>query len=186
MASARCRHPRSALPGCRRGARRGARPQGLSRWSERWRIIGLYLGIRYPARVDRLFLWGASFNTQSESTAPPDPLMKGMRSISMPRMEAQYRALSPTPEGFAALRAKLGQLYEKEPNLTPAELGSIRAQTVVADGEHEQFIAREHTEQLARLIPGARLVILPDVSHGGPQQDPAGFHRAVAAFLGDR
>jgi len=149
-------------------------------------IIGLVLGIRYPDRVDRLFVWGASFNTQSDNTAPPDPAMKGMRSIFMPRMEAQYQALSPTPDGFAALRAKLGQLYEKEPNLTPAELGSIKAPTVIADGEHEQFIARDHTERLAQLIPGAKLLIVPNVSHGGPQQDPIAFHRAVAALLDGR
>ncbi|WP_454883340.1 alpha/beta fold hydrolase [Sphingomonas oryzagri] len=149
-------------------------------------IIGLILGIHYPERVGKLFVWGANFNVQSDSTAPPDPAMKGMGAIFMARMQAQYQTVSPTPAGFSELRTKLGQLYAKEPNLTPAELGSIEAQTVVADGEHEQFIAREHTEQLARLIPGATLIILPDVSHGGPQQDPTGFHRAVAAFLGDR
>jgi pimeloyl-ACP methyl ester carboxylesterase len=147
-------------------------------------IIGLYLGIRYPARVDRLFLWGASFNTQSDSTAPPDPAMKGMGATFMGRMAAQYRARSPTPDGFAELRAKLGDLYAREPDLTPADLGRIKAPTVIADGEHEQFIARAHTEELARSIPGARLVILPSVSHGGPQQDPVVFHEAVAALLG--
>lgn len=149
-------------------------------------IIGLILGFHHPDRVDKLFVWGANFNLQSDSTAPPDPAMNGMGAIFMAHMQAQYQTVSPTPDGFPALRTKLGQLYAKEPNLTPAELGSIKAQTVVADGEHEQFIAREHTEQLARLIPGARLVILPDVSHGGPQQDPTGFHRAVAALLDDR
>ncbi|MBO9378722.1 hypothetical protein GG804_18290 [Sphingomonas histidinilytica] len=86
-------------------------------------------------------------------------------------------------DGFPVLRAKLGQLFEKEPNLTAGELGSIKARTVIADGEHEQFIAREHSERLARLIPGVRLLILPNVSHGGPQQDPVSFHRSVTALL---
>ena len=149
-------------------------------------IVGLILGVRHPDRVNKLFVWGANFNTQSDSTAPPDPLMKGMGPIFFARMQAQYQKLSPTPDGFSALRTKLGQLYAKEPNLTPAKLGSIKAQTVVADGEHEQFIARDHIELLARLIPGARLIILPNVSHGGPQQDPAAFHRAVAALLDGR
>jgi pimeloyl-ACP methyl ester carboxylesterase len=149
-------------------------------------IIGLILGIRHPDRVNKLFVWGASFNTQSDSTIPPDPAMKGMGAIFMARMQAQYQALSPTPDGFPALKTKLGQLYAKEPNLTPGELGRIVAPTVIADGEHEQFIARDHIEQLARLIPGARLVILPNVSHGGPQQDPIGFHQAVEALLNGR
>ncbi len=146
-------------------------------------IIGLYLGIRHPDRINRLFLWGASFNSHSDSTAPPDPAMKGMGAIYFARMQAQYRALSPTPDGFADLRKRLGDLYGREPDLTSAELGRINAPTVIADGEHEQFIARAHSEELARAIPGATLVILPNVSHGGPQQDPVAFHKAVAALL---
>jgi pimeloyl-ACP methyl ester carboxylesterase len=148
-------------------------------------IMGLILGFRYPDRVNKLFLWGANFNTQSERSGPPDPAMKGMGAIFMARMQKQYEAVSPTKDGFPALRTKLGQLSDKEPNLTPAELGSIRAPTVIADGEHEQFISPDHTKRLAQLIPGAELVILPNVSHGGPQQDPVAFHQAVAAFLGD-
>jgi pimeloyl-ACP methyl ester carboxylesterase len=41
-------------------------------------IIGLILGFRDPNRVDKLFVWGANFNTHADSTAPPDPAMKGM------------------------------------------------------------------------------------------------------------
>lgn len=146
-------------------------------------VVALLLGIHHPRRVDRLFVWGATFDTNSDSTAPPDQAMKGMGPLFMARMQAQYRAMSPTPDGFPALRAALGDLYRREPHITPAELGSLRAPTVVADGGHEQFIARAHTEQLASLIPGARLIILPDVSHGGPQQDPASFDKAVLGLL---
>jgi pimeloyl-ACP methyl ester carboxylesterase len=143
----------------------------------------LILASHHPDRVAKLFVWGATFNTHADSNAPPDPAMKDMGRVFMANMQAQYRAVSPTPDGFPALRAALGKLYAKEPDLSPAELGRIAAPTIVADGGHEQFIARAHTEELARFIPGARLVILPDVSHGGPQQDPAGFHDAVTALL---
>lgn len=149
-------------------------------------ITGLMLAVNYPHRVNRLFVWGANFNTHSDNTAPPDPAMKGMAAVFMARMEAQYRASSPTPAGFKGLREALGHLYEKEPDLTPNQLEAIKARTVVADGEHEQFIAPSHTELLARLIPGAQLVILPNVSHCGPQQDPTAFHAAVADLLDRR
>jgi pimeloyl-ACP methyl ester carboxylesterase len=146
-------------------------------------IVGLVLAIRHADRVNKLFAWGASFNTHSDRTGPPDPAMKGMGAIFMARMQSQYRALSATPDGFPELRTKLGALYDKEPDLTPDELRTIKASTVIADGEHEQFISREHTGELAHLIPGARLLILPGVSHGGPQQDPIAFHRAVTDLL---
>jgi pimeloyl-ACP methyl ester carboxylesterase len=146
-------------------------------------IIGLILAIRYPTRVNKVFVWGANFNTHGGSTAPPDPQMRAVGLRYMASMEEQYRAASPNPEGFSALRSALRQLYAKEPNLSAADLGRIRAPTMIADGDHEQFIARSHTETLAKLIPGAKLLILPNVGHGGPQQDPRAFHRAVEAFL---
>ncbi len=68
--------------------------------------------------------------------------MNGRGAIVMARMQAQYQALSPTPEGFPALRSKLGELYGEESHITPAEIGSIKTTTVIADGRHEQFTAR--------------------------------------------
>jgi pimeloyl-ACP methyl ester carboxylesterase len=146
-------------------------------------ITGLLLAIERPERVDKLFIWGANFNTKAEPATPPDPAMKDVGALYIAQMEAQYRAISPTPQGFEALRNALRRLYATEPALTPKELSSIQAPTVVADGAHEQFIAPDHTATLAKLIPDARLVILRDVSHGGPQQDPAGFHALVAQLL---
>jgi pimeloyl-ACP methyl ester carboxylesterase len=146
-------------------------------------IIGLVLAIHYPERLDRLFAWGANFNTHSDSTQPPEPALKGVGAIYIEKMEAQYRKLSSTPDDFPAMRKALGKLYATQPNLTPAELGRITAPTVIADGEYEQFIAQEHTALLARLVPTATLLIIRNVSHGGPLQDPAAFHRAVATLL---
>lgn len=146
-------------------------------------IIGLVLAIEHPQRIDRLFAWGANFNTHADRLSPPDPALKALGATYMARMAADYRRRSPTPDGFASLRAALGQMYATEPNLTPAELGRIRAPTVIADGEYEQFIDPAHTQLLARLIPGASLLIIPKVSHGGPLQDPAAFHAAVAHLL---
>lgn len=143
-------------------------------------IIGLVMAVRHPNRVDRLFAWGANFNDHAQPATPPDPALKAVGAAYMARMQVEYRRLSPTPDGFPALLKAMGAL---KPNLTPQELSRIAAPTVIADGDHEQFIAREHTELMARLIPQARLVIIPDVSHGGATQDPEAFHRAVASLL---
>ena len=37
--------------------------------------------------------------------------------------------------------------------------------------------------ELAKLIPGAKLVIIPNVSHMGMWQDPAAFNKEMTAFL---
>ena len=146
-------------------------------------IIGLMLAIEYPQRVDKLFAWGANFNTHAKRRSLPDPALKAVGKAYLAKAAADYRRLSPTPDGFPHLLAALGQMYAAEPNLTPAELERIRAPTVIADGAYEQFIEPSHTRSLARLIPGASLLILPGVSHGGPLQDPAAFHIAVTELL---
>jgi pimeloyl-ACP methyl ester carboxylesterase len=146
-------------------------------------IIGLMLAIEYPQRIDRLFAWGANFNTHAERRSLPDPSLKAVGKAYLANAAENYRRLSPTPDGFPQLLAALGHMYATEPNLTPAELGRIRVPTVIADGAYEQFIEPSHTRLLARLIPGAKLLIFPDVSHGGPLQNPAAFHNAVTELL---
>lgn len=146
-------------------------------------IIGLILAIEHPGRVDKLFAWGANFNTHADRQSPPYPALKAVRVTYVARMAAEYRRLSPTPDGFASLRRALARMYSTEPNLTPADLGRIKAPTVIADGEYEQFIDPAHTRALAQLIRGAKLEIIPNVSHGGPVQDPTAFHAAVVELL---
>jgi pimeloyl-ACP methyl ester carboxylesterase len=73
----------------------------------------------------------------------------------------------------------------REPNYTPQALAAIHDPAIaIVDGEHEEFISRQHTEYLARTIPGATLIILPGVSHFAPLQDPDGFNAAMIGFLG--
>jgi pimeloyl-ACP methyl ester carboxylesterase len=53
----------------------------------------------------------------------------------------------------------------------------------IADGDHEEFIPRAHTDYLAATIPGAKLIILPNVSHFAPWQDSTTFNNSVIRFL---
>jgi len=143
-------------------------------------IIGLILAVKYPERVNKLFAFGTNYNLSGYKT---EPLDSTLAARFMARVQANYRKLSPTPDDFAGLRKALGKMYSTEPDLKPAEIKTIKAPTVIACGQYEQFIKLEHFQDLAHLIPNAKLVILPNVSHGGPLQDPAHFHQAVVNLL---
>jgi pimeloyl-ACP methyl ester carboxylesterase len=143
-------------------------------------IIGLILAMRHPDRINKLFTYGTNFNHSGDSSEPMDTAMSAR---FMAKVKADYHRLSPTPNDFVKLRTALGKMYDAEPNLQPAEIKKIKAPTVIACGQYEQFIKREHFEELAHLIPGAKLVIIPNVSHGGPLQDPVSFHQAVIDLL---
>ena len=97
----------------------------------------------------------------------------------------EYAKLSATPKDYDAFVAQISKMWETEPNWTDAQLQSIRAPVLVADGDHDEAIKRAHTEYIAATIPGAGLLILPNTSHFAFLQDPTLFNAALLRFLGD-
>jgi pimeloyl-ACP methyl ester carboxylesterase len=74
-------------------------------------------------------------------------------------------------------------MWASQPNWTDAEVAAIKVPTVVAAGDHDQAILRSHTEKIAGLIPGAKLVILPGASHFAMLQAPEDYNKAVRALI---
>src|SRR3984957_6794540 len=64
----------------------------------------------------------------------------------------------------------------------PRSPGST-APTLVADGAEDQLDAASNSRAIARLIPGARLVIYPDAGHGFLFQEGTPFAVTVESFL---
>ena len=99
------------------------------------------------------------------------------------RHTKDYAELSATPDQFAAFTAAVGQMQRTQPDWSPRELGEVKVPVAVVQGEHEEFIKREHAEYLARNIPNAQLVVLDGVSHFAPLQRPGVFTAAVLGFV---
>lgn len=149
-------------------------------WSD-GAIISLVAAMKNPERVDRVYAFGANMDTSAVlPNADRSPILPQLAA----RLAREYAALSPTPEGFAALHQAVEAMQKKEPDYTAAQLAAIHvAHIAIVDGEHDEFIRPAHTAYLARTIPGARLIILPGVSHFAPWQDPSAFNQSVVRFL---
>jgi pimeloyl-ACP methyl ester carboxylesterase len=74
-------------------------------------------------------------------------------------------------------------MWETQPNWTAADLREIAVPTWIVDADHDEAIKRENTEFMAANIPGAGLLIQPEVSHFSFLQDPGQFTADVAHFL---
>jgi pimeloyl-ACP methyl ester carboxylesterase len=148
-------------------------------WSD-GAILSLDLAIRYPARVRRAFCFAAN-------TRPDGLVLNGDKSENFARFTAragqEYRSLSSTPSEYDAFLTQISHMWDTQPHWTDAQLGSITARVLVADGDHDEVIRREHTEYIARTIPGAGLLILPNTSHFAFLQDPFLFNAAMLDFL---
>jgi pimeloyl-ACP methyl ester carboxylesterase len=151
-------------------------------WSD-GAILGLDLAIRHPDRVGRIFAFAANTVTSGvQEGVEKNPTFA--RFIE--RAGHEYARLSATPKDYDGFVTQISKMWETQPNWTDAQLKSIKAQVLVVDGDHDEAIKRPHTEYIAATIPGAGLLILPNVSHFAFLQDPDLFNAALLHFLDDR
>lgn len=143
-------------------------------------IIGLVLAMQHPERVAKLFAYGANYNVSGVNPAVETNEVFGT-AIGM-AME-NYQKLSPTPGDFDNFLKQISGMWFSQPDFKPEQLGAIKVPTVIADGQYEEAILPAHTVELAKLIPGSKLVIIPNVSHMGMWQDPSAFNKEMTAFL---
>ncbi len=143
-------------------------------------IIGLVLAMNHPDRLKGLFAFGANYNVSGvKPTVETDPVFGMAVGMAM----ENYQKLSPTPGEFESFMQQISGMWFSQPDFKPEQLAKISVPTVIADGQYEEAIKTEHTEELAKLIPGAKLLIMPNVSHMAMWQDPAQFNAAMLAFV---
>jgi pimeloyl-ACP methyl ester carboxylesterase len=143
-------------------------------------IIGLDIAMRHPERLTKLWAYGANFNIGG---LIPDFDKDPVFSQEIANAGEKYRRVSPTPDQYDAFVKQIGEMWNSQPDYTPEQLGRITTPTMIVDGEHDEAIKREHTEELSRLIPNARLLIMPGVSHFGHLQDPQLYNTYLIGFL---
>jgi pimeloyl-ACP methyl ester carboxylesterase len=143
-------------------------------------IIGIDIALNQPARLIRLFVYGANTNVAG---LRPDIGESKVFNQYIENAGKDYERLSPTPKDYEAFVAQIGEMWATQPDYKPEQLGKIGVPIAIADGEHDEAIRQEHNTEMAAAIPGAQLVILPGVSHFGMWQDPALFNKAVLDFL---
>ncbi len=69
--------------------------------------------------------------------------------------------------------------------LTRREVGTIATPTLALGAEHGMRYSRRIVERVARGIPGARLVIVPEATHFMSYQQPDRFNEVVLDFLSE-
>ena len=158
------------------------RRAALVGWSDGG-IVALILAMRRPERVTGV--WALAANMDPSGALPNDPARPRFVGY-VARAATEYRARSPTPAGWPAFRAAVSRMWRTEPRYTAADLARIRVPVTIAIGERDEVIGRAHSAYLARTIPGARLVVLPRVSHFAILQDPALVSAAILRFLDAR
>jgi len=121
-------------------------------------IIALDLAAHHGDRVGRIVVIGANYDTAGlvfptarGGAIPPPPLV--------------YTLGAPDPGHWPVLYKKIINMWATQPHYTLEELRGIRAPALIIAGEFD-MVKREHTDQLARSIPGSEEFIVPGGTHG--------------------
>lgn len=152
---------------------------GLVGWSD-GACTALILAANTPARVAGVFFFACNMDPSgAKEITEFTPILK--RCIS--RHARDYAQLSAMPDSFDELSDAVGLMQRTQPNYSRHELAGVSVPVVIVQGEHDEFIKREHAEYLARCIPAAEFIELPNVSHFAPLQRPEQFNSVMLAFL---
>ena len=135
-------------------------------WSD-GAIIGLDIAMHHAERVSKLFAFAAN----------------SVFNAYVARAGEEYKRLSPTPTQYKAFVDQITKMWETQPRWTAADLAKIHVPTWIVDADHDEAIKRENTEFMAAHIPGAGLLIQPEVSHFSFLQDPQQFNGDLLHFL---
>ena len=147
-------------------------------WSD-GACTALVLAANNPERVSGVFFFACNMDPSGVKQIEPSPVLK--RCFS--RHTKDYAELSSTPDRFNEFGEAVGLMQRTQPNYSAGDLGKIGVPVAIVQGEHDEFIKREHAEYLARSIPNAEFVLLPGVSHFAPLQRPEEFNLALLAFV---
>ena len=149
-------------------------------WSD-GATIALILAMKVPGRVSGVYYFACDMDPSGvKEISWPNPILEKC----LGRHAKDYAQLSATPDQFKAFFEAVNLMMRTQPNYSVDDFAQIKLPVAVAHSEHDEFIKREHSANLAQSIPNSEFIDLPGVSHFAPLQRPEQFNKAMLAFLG--
>jgi pimeloyl-ACP methyl ester carboxylesterase len=131
--------------------------------------VTLELAVSHPDRVRSIVPISASVRLDGMHEDLLDPT-KHATSTRMPTQQDftefrdAYLRLSPHPDHFDDFLSALSSSNADLEGWSDEQLAGITAPTLLVFGDHD-FVTIEHAALMQRLIPDARLAVLPDTTH---------------------
>ena len=144
----------------------------------------LQVAIRHPAKVSRLVIASANYKRDGMQPAFWEAMAKGtVADMPQPYKDA-HRAIDTSEAGLHAMYERDSKRMLAFTDIPDASIRAIQAPTLVVAGDRD-VIRPEHAIDLARLLPHARLCILPG-THGsylGEIMTPDVSPRVLESFV---
>jgi pimeloyl-ACP methyl ester carboxylesterase len=126
--------------------------------------VALQLAIRHPALVRRL-VFASSVTRRAGAPAPFWEFINRAGFDDMPQpLKDAFLRVTPDPLRLRTMHDKDLARMRAFPDVPDDDVRTVRAKTLIVLGDRDTVLP-EHAVELTRLIPGARLLILP-AGHG--------------------
>lgn len=143
-------------------------------------IIGIDIAMKHPERLTKLYAQAANVTTDG---VDPGVATNKTFGAYIERSGRDYKKMSKTPDQYDAFVTQISHMWESQPNWPKEQLAKITTPTAIVAGDHDEAIKREHTEYMASVIPGAKLIILPNASHFAMLQAPDEYTQSALEFI---
>ena len=163
--------------------------------------IAQHIAVHAPERVDRLVLsasWAgphpaflALFNLRKQvlqACGPAAYMLQGNLLgnpgwWAMDHHVAMQAGIAARLASFAGVETEMERMDAVTAHDLRNRVGEIRAETLVLCARDDAITPLPLSEELARLIPGARLEVMPAGNHFAPVTVPDHYRARLAAFL---
>jgi pimeloyl-ACP methyl ester carboxylesterase len=145
--------------------------------------IAMQAAIRHPELVRRLVIVSAMVRRDGMRPGFWDGMQRATLADMPPELQEAYRKTSPHPERLQSFHDKSVQRMLAFRDWPEATVRSISAPALVVVGD-DDVVRPEHAVEMARLLPHARLAVLPLTDHAAMVGAHAGWLMPlVEAFL---
>ena len=139
-------------------------------------IIGIDMAMKNPEHLNLVVAHAANVTVDG---VIPTVMENKTFATYIEKAGEVYKKISPTPTEYDAFVTQISGMWNSQPSWTPDMLGKITVPITIVLGDHDEAIKLDHTEKMAKDIPGSKLVILKDASHFAMLQDPEGYTKMI-------
>ena len=130
-------------------------------------------------------VYAARVETQGEnSVVSIIPAVSALTTISLRPVRDSYDAVAPDPAHFEEFAGRVTAMVHELPGWTD-ELRSLQAPTLLIFGDRD-FSSLSDVAELADLLPGPQVAVLPGTTHIGVVRRPAEVLGLITRFLDGR
>lgn len=154
--------------------------------------VAQFVALRHPNLVQRLVLAATSPEVPRRAPAT-QPANASAERYRDPRTANQFFYKGHPPDGYAEQFYATLQQMKLEAAVESAQsngdwsnvnrLHEIKVPTLVIQGQHDTGKTPEQGARVVKLMPNARMVVLPDAAHSPQWDNPEGFRQAALPFI---